>query len=154
MARTPTRSGVDVTAPTSAVMVVRVVPSALDFCSSRNFVASAASVFCWAAPFAHLNVPAEVAVPMSQWYPVGHSAELVQASFVTSTWHPAASSSAAANERTAVFCIGWFPPEKVGLLKNPPPPRPRRGGGGGEDARARARPPAPAQQHRGGGVGR
>src|SRR2546425_13212334 len=125
MARTPTRSGVDVTAPTSAVMVVRVVPSAFDFCSSRNFVASAASVFCWAAPFAHLNVPAEVAVPMSQWYPVGHSAELVQASFVTSTWHPAASSSAAANERTAGFLLGLFPPgERLVPKKSPPPPPP------------------------------
>src|SRR5439155_271742 len=88
----------------------------------RNLLASAVSVFCGAVPFRHLNVAAEPVVPRSQWYPVGHSAELLQLNLVGSTWHPATSSRAAANESTAVFCIGRFPPEEVVSIRIFPPP--------------------------------
>src|SRR5215468_5367751 len=75
---TPMKSGVEVTAPTPARMVVRMLPSAPGLLSKRNFVGSTASVFAWGAPFAHFKDPAADAVPRSQWYPPGHSAELVQ----------------------------------------------------------------------------
>src|SRR5438445_664426 len=153
MTRTPTKSGVEVTAPASAVMVVRVVPSAFDFRSSRNLVASAASVLCWAVPFAHLNVPAVVPVPMSQWYPVGHSVELLHFSWVTSTWHPAASSSAAANERTTVFCIACFPPEESLFIKTSPPPTHRTMWEGSRGRRRRCRPRGPLRAARRKGYG-
>src|SRR5467141_3175077 len=100
MTRTPTKSGVDVTAPTSA---------AIDRCTRRNLLALAANVFCWAEPLAHRKVPAAAAVPMSQWYPVGHSPELLQVNLVASTEHPTAKSAAARRGRT-VARIGSFPP--------------------------------------------
>src|SRR6202011_152152 len=119
-----------------ADMVVRTVPSALGRLARRNLLASAARVFCWAAPLAHLNVPAEVAVPMSQWYPVGHSAELVQVNLVASTAHPAVKSKAARRGRT-VARIGSFPPKRVVFIRIAPPRQRRR-------TWARSRVPAPA----------
>src|SRR6266851_5086991 len=65
--RTPTKSGVEVIAPLLAVIVVRIVPSALGRLKSRNFVASAAGVLAVGAPLTHLRLPAAVAVPRSQW---------------------------------------------------------------------------------------
>ncbi len=78
-------------------MVVRMAPSALGALISRNLVASAVSVFCAGAPFAHFMEPAAAAVPRSQWYPPGHSAELLQEKPVGSgPLHPAAAAIAAA----------------------------------------------------------
>src|SRR5438105_4516266 len=153
ISRTPTKSGVEVTAPATAEMVVRTDPSALGALPRRNLVASAASVFCGAAPFAHLNVPAVVPVPMSQWYPVGHSVELLHFSWVTSTWHPAASSSAAANERTTVFCIACFPPEESVFIKTSPPPTHRTMWEGSRGRRRRCRPRGPLRAARRKGYG-
>jgi hypothetical protein len=67
ISRTPTKSGVEVTAARSAVIVVRVLPSALGRFDSRNLLASAASVLGNGAPLTHLLVPAADAVPRSQW---------------------------------------------------------------------------------------
>ena len=65
--RTPTKSGVEVTAPRFARIVVRVLPSALGCFESRNLLASAASVRGVGAPLTHLKLPVVDAVPRSQW---------------------------------------------------------------------------------------
>ena len=43
-------------------MVVRMLPSEPGFVTNWNLVGSTASVFCCAAPLAHLNVPAVEAI--------------------------------------------------------------------------------------------
>src|SRR5712664_592398 len=96
--RTPTKSGVELTPPIPADSVVRTVPSGLGRRARRNRVASTDSVFCCGAPLAHLSVPAALAVPRLQWYPEGHSAELLQEKLVGSgPWQPARAASAAAS---------------------------------------------------------
>ena len=67
MTRTPTKSGVDVTAPMFARTVVRTLPSVRGRLKSRNFVASAASVLGVGAPETHFKLPVVLAVPRSQW---------------------------------------------------------------------------------------
>ena len=65
--RTPTKSGVEVMAPTPALIVVRTLPSTNGRLERRNLLAVAVSVFCGAEPLAHRKEPAAAAVPMSQW---------------------------------------------------------------------------------------
>jgi len=143
--RTPTKSGVEVTAPTPAPIVVRTLPSGNGRLERRNLLAFAVSVFGWAEPLAHLKLPAVAAVPMSQWYPVGHSAELLQVNLVASTAHPAVISTAARRGRT-VARIGSFPPKGFVFIRIAPPrQRPRTWARNrGRPRRRRPRPPRPA----------
>src|SRR6266404_2795613 len=100
--RTPTKSGLELTAPIPAASVVRTVPSALGRRARRNWVASTERVFCWGAPLAHLKVPAVLAVLRVEWYPEGHSIELLQEKLMGSgAAQPARAASAAASDASS-----------------------------------------------------